>query len=69
MGYTVEREGYERPASRKDADPSENSQAADVLPPIGAAYLPRRRFPVTGGAAPRPERQLRATQPRRRWVP
>ena len=21
-------------------------------PPIGAAYLPRRRFPVTGGAAP-----------------
>ena len=26
--------------------------AADMPPPIGAAYLPRHRFPVTGGAAP-----------------
>jgi hypothetical protein len=25
--------------------------AADMPPPIGAAYLPRHRFPVTGGAA------------------
>jgi hypothetical protein len=25
---------------------------ADMPPPIGAAYLPRRRFLVTGGAAP-----------------
>jgi hypothetical protein len=31
-----------------------HGHAADMPPPIGAAYLPRRRFPVTRGAAPKP---------------
>ena len=29
-----------------------SNHAADMTRPIGAAYLPRHRFPVTGGAAP-----------------
>ena len=29
-----------------------SNHATDMTPPIGAAYLPRHRFPVTGGAAP-----------------
>jgi hypothetical protein len=29
-----------------------SNHTADIPPPIGAAYLPLRRFLVTGGAAP-----------------